>query len=136
MTATDPEESALARAKAQRVRLVKIAGVERYLARSRTVEPGSYFELSVTPWGHVLCSCPGFAYRNMCKHSAALKAQLLEAGTDAGNCDPEWREAPKDSLIRRRPTISLAAVPTNYPPSERLICIERLPEFTLRLLFL
>ena len=79
MTKTDPEEQALARAKGERVRLVKLAGEGRYLARSRTVEPGSYYELTVTPWGHVRCSCPGFTYRNVCKHSVALREKLLAA---------------------------------------------------------
>ena len=76
MTKTDPAEQALARARVERVRLVKMAGEQRYLARSRTVEPGAYYELTVTPWGHVRCSCPGFTYRNLCKHSAALKEKL------------------------------------------------------------
>ena len=74
------ERRALARAKAERVRIVKLAGQERYLARSRTVEPGAYYELSVSPWGRVSCSCPGFSYRSVCKHAAALKARLSSAG--------------------------------------------------------
>ena len=41
------------------VRVVKLAGQDRYLARSRTYEAGSYFELWVSPWGHVRCTCPG-----------------------------------------------------------------------------
>ena len=46
-------------ARARGVRVVKLAGQDRYLARSRTYEPGSYFELWVSPWGHVRCTCPG-----------------------------------------------------------------------------
>jgi hypothetical protein len=72
----ETERRALERAKLERVRVVKLVGADRYLARSRTVEPGSYFELSVTPWGSIRCSCPGFVYRGICKHAAALRAKL------------------------------------------------------------
>ena len=65
-----------ARARARGVRVVKLAGQDRYLARSRTYEPGSYFELDVSPWGHARCTCPGFTYRGVCKHAEALKAKL------------------------------------------------------------
>ena len=57
-----------------------LAGQDRYLARERTYGPGSYFELWVSSWGHVRCSCPGFPYRGVCKHAEApserLKARL------------------------------------------------------------
>jgi hypothetical protein len=53
-----------------------LAGQNHYLARSRTYEPGSYFELSVSPWGHVRCTCPGFTYRGVCKHAEALSKRL------------------------------------------------------------
>ena len=78
----------LERAKAERVRLVKLAGEQRYLARSRTVEPGAYFELTVSPWGQVRCGCPGFAYRGICKHAAALKARLYPPASPDGS-EPE-----------------------------------------------
>ena len=71
------EARALERARAERVRLVKLVGQERYLATSRGVEPGAYYELSVTPWGQVHCNCVGFSYRGLCKHAAALRARLL-----------------------------------------------------------
>jgi uncharacterized Zn finger protein len=61
---------------AERVRLAKLAGEQRYLARSRSVEPGSYYELRVSPMGHVRCSCPGFGYRGTCAHAAALRQRL------------------------------------------------------------
>ena len=64
---------------AERVRLAKLAGEPRYLARSRTVEPGSYFELRVSPAGHIRCSCPGFGYRGGCAHAEALRARLGSA---------------------------------------------------------
>ena len=54
------------RATARGVRVVKLAGQDRYLARSRSYEPGSYFELWVSRWGYVRCSCPGFTYRGVC----------------------------------------------------------------------
>ena len=45
MDTKELEPRALARARTERVRVVKLAGTNRYLARSRIVEPGSYFEL-------------------------------------------------------------------------------------------
>ncbi len=63
---------------AERVRLVKLVGEQRYLARSRTVEPGAYYELRVSPAGHVRCSCPGFDYRGTCAHSTALAERLRQ----------------------------------------------------------
>ena len=76
LTTQELERRALERAQQERIRIVKLAGQERYLARSRTVDPGAYFELSVTGWGEVRCNCPGFTYRSVCKHAAALKAQM------------------------------------------------------------
>ena len=70
------EQLERARARARGVRVVKLAGQDRYLARSRNYEPGSYFELWVSPWGHVRCTCPGFTYRGVCKHAEALRARL------------------------------------------------------------
>ena len=60
----------------ERVRIAKLAGQERYLARSRSVEAGSYYELTVSPWGSIRCSCPGFTYRRRCAHVKALKERL------------------------------------------------------------
>lgn len=60
-------------ARARSVRVVKLAGQNRYLARSRTYELGSYFELWVSPWGHVRCSCRSLTYRGVCKHAEALR---------------------------------------------------------------
>ena len=82
MAKPELEQKALARARAERVRIVKLAGQDRYLARSRTVEPGAYFELSVS-WGRVRCSCPGFNYRGICKHAAALQARIERDRPDA-----------------------------------------------------
>jgi hypothetical protein len=70
------EQLERARVRARGVRVVKLAGEDRYLARSRTYEPGSCFELWVSPWGHVRCSCPGFTYRSVCKHAEALRDKL------------------------------------------------------------
>lgn len=47
-----------------------------YLPRSRTYDPGGYFELLVSPWGHVRCTWPGFTHRGMCKHAEALRVRL------------------------------------------------------------
>jgi len=77
------ERRALERARTERVKVIKLVGQERYLARSRTVEPGAYYELSVSSWGRITCSCPGFAHRSICKHAAALKARLALAGSSA-----------------------------------------------------
>ncbi len=76
MEPSELERRAEERALPERVRVVKLAGTKRYLARSRTVEPGSYFELYVSPWGHIRCSCAAFDYRGICKHVAALKMRL------------------------------------------------------------
>ena len=70
------EARAMQRAVAERVRVVKLAGTQRYLACSRTVDPGAYFELEVSPWGHIRCSCPGFSYCGVCKHVMALRLRL------------------------------------------------------------
>jgi uncharacterized Zn finger protein len=70
------EHRALERARAERVRVVKLAGTNRYLARSRNVEPDAYFELSASPFGHITCNCPGFTYRHVCKHAMALRLRL------------------------------------------------------------
>jgi hypothetical protein len=48
------EQRELARLRARSVRVVKLAGQDRYLVRSRTDEPGSYLEIWVGPWG---CTC-------------------------------------------------------------------------------
>jgi hypothetical protein len=72
------ELRALERARAERVRVAKPAGTDRYLARSRSVEPGAYFELFVSPWGHIRCSCPAFEFRRMCKHAMALRLRLAK----------------------------------------------------------
>ena len=77
------EQLERAQARARDVRVVKLAGQDRYLARSRTYEPGSYFELSVSRWGHVRCSCPGFTYRGVCKHVEALRDKLKVRLPDA-----------------------------------------------------
>jgi len=67
------------------VRVVKLGGQDRYLARGRTYEPGSYFELSVSPWGHVRCTCPGFTYRGVCKHAEALRDKLNKRHSSPGH---------------------------------------------------
>jgi hypothetical protein len=77
------EQVARARVRARDVRVVKLAGQDRYLARSRTYEPGSYFELWVSPWGHVRCTCLGFTYRGVCKHAEALRDRLKVRLPDA-----------------------------------------------------
>jgi uncharacterized Zn finger protein len=76
MEPSELETRAKTRAVAERVRLVKLAGTNRYLARSRTAEPGSYFELDVSPWGHIRCSCAAYLYRGVCKHAMALRLRL------------------------------------------------------------
>ncbi len=59
------------------ISLIKLGPIgESHRARSRTYEPGSYFELRVSPWGHVRCTCPGFSHRGLCKHAEALRDKL------------------------------------------------------------
>ncbi len=76
MRGDEAEAKALARARAEKVRLVKLVGEERYLATSRGVEPGAYYELRVNRQQDIHCSCAGFGYRGLCKHAAALRARL------------------------------------------------------------
>ena len=78
MDTEELELRALERAQAERVRVVKLAGTDRYLARSRTVEPGAYFELYLSPFGHIRCSCPGFEFRRVCKHVMALRLRMAK----------------------------------------------------------
>jgi uncharacterized Zn finger protein len=89
------EQRAVKRARTARVRVVKLAGTDRYLARSRTVEPDAYFELFASPFGHVTCTCPGFTYRGVCKHAAALRVRL----------DRERRRA-RRAILRNEPNSS------------------------------
>jgi uncharacterized Zn finger protein len=79
METTELELRTLERARAEQVRVVKLAGTDRYLARSRSVEPDAYFELFASPLGHITCTCPGFAYRGVCKHAAALRLRLAKS---------------------------------------------------------
>ena len=62
----------------ERVRVVKLAGTNRYLAVSRSLEPGAYFELFISPSGHIRCSCPGYTYRRLCKHAKAVEQRLAK----------------------------------------------------------
>ena len=73
------EERASERARTERIHIIKLAGQDKFLARSKSMEPGSYFEITITSWGTVRCSCPGFKYRAVCKHAAAVKARLAKA---------------------------------------------------------
>ena len=82
MELSELEARAAARSRRERVRVVKLVGAGRYLARSRTVEPGSYFELYVSPWGHVRCSCAAYVYRGVCKHAMALRLRLAKERQD------------------------------------------------------
>jgi hypothetical protein len=52
---------------------------ERYRAESSS-RPGEFYELTVVN-GDVICTCPGFEYRGMCRHSRDLKSALT-AGRD------------------------------------------------------
>jgi hypothetical protein len=81
---------------AERVRIVKLVGEQRYLACSRRVEPGAYYELTVSHAGYVRCSCPGFSYRRRCAHAEALAQRIAAQRSNEAS-------QPKDvfSVIRR-----------------------------------
>jgi hypothetical protein len=76
MLRSELELRALERARTERIRVVKLDGEGRYLARSRTVEPGAYYELTVGARGHIRCGCRGFAFYGVCKHAAAVAVKL------------------------------------------------------------
>lgn len=84
METEELEQRAQERARVERVRVVKLAGPDRYLARSRSVEPDAYFELHASPYGHITCNCPRFTYRGVCKHAAALRVRLDRERRRAG----------------------------------------------------
>ena len=79
MLRQDLELRAQERAKTERTRIIKLVGQDLYLARSRSMERGAFFQLSVSPWGDIRCECPAFVYRGICKHAAALKAKLARS---------------------------------------------------------
>jgi hypothetical protein len=56
--------------------LAKLATEKRHLTRSPTYKLGGYFELWVSPWSHVHCTCAGFTYWGICKHAEALRGKL------------------------------------------------------------
>jgi SWI/SNF-related matrix-associated actin-dependent regulator 1 of chromatin subfamily A len=51
---------------------------ERYRAESSS-RPGEFYELTVAG-GDVICNCPGFEYRGMCRHARDLKCALAAGG--------------------------------------------------------
>ena len=79
MQRQDLELRAQERAKAERTRIIKLVGQDLYLARSRSMEPGAFFQLTVSPWGAIHCECPAFLYRRVCKHAEALKTKLARS---------------------------------------------------------
>jgi hypothetical protein len=79
MDTTELERQALERARTERVRVVKLVATDRYLARSRSVEPDAYLELFASSLGHITYSCPGFTYGGACKHAAALRLRLAKS---------------------------------------------------------
>ncbi len=73
------------RAVNERIQTFKISG--SYVSPSRS-NPGVAWELGIGPDGEVWCSCPGFAYRQTCKHAEALKLRLhCEGRLIAHLCD-------------------------------------------------
>jgi hypothetical protein len=89
------EQLEQARLRARGVRVVKLAGQDRYLASSRTYEPGSYFELWVSPWGHVRCTCPSFTYRGLRKHASPTQRSHLDRWPPAKSPIIAEDEAPR-----------------------------------------
>ena len=46
--------------------------VQRLLGRRLDLRTWGYFELSVSPWGHVCCTCPGVTYIGGCASTLRL----------------------------------------------------------------
>ncbi|MBI3965670.1 MAG: SWIM zinc finger family protein [Chloroflexi bacterium] len=80
MTQLELARRARERARTQRIRVFRVAGTERdeYVSRSRGAEPGAYWRLWVED-EIVHCSCPGYTYRQSCKHAAALELRRERA---------------------------------------------------------
>jgi hypothetical protein len=85
MTREELVTRARERALEEKVQAFKISG--SYVSPSRS-NPGVAWELGVGQDGEVWCSCPGFTYRQNCKHSEALKLRLQREGNSKAHlCD-------------------------------------------------
>lgn len=76
MTREELRHRSRERAKTERLHTFKIAGENRYLVRSRGLEPGSMREVRVSAGIVVSCSCPGYTYRQDCTHAACVNRRL------------------------------------------------------------
>ena len=73
MTHSELVARAKQRAQEQGVRVYNFKGT--VLSPSLTTKPGEMWELTVDRYGNVSCSCPGFTYRQSCKHVEAYHMQ-------------------------------------------------------------
>ncbi len=76
---------------------MKLAGTDRYLARSRKVEPDAYFELVASPYGRITCSLPSWELVSL-----ECIAKLSRVTT---RCCPRQHHRPSEArrLIHDRP---------------------------------
>jgi hypothetical protein len=81
-TPVEAQARALQRAYDQHVHIFSVPGrAGIYITRSKS-EPGIRYSL-IARDGEVACSCPGFAYRQQCKHAEGLRNRLARESVQA-----------------------------------------------------
>jgi len=85
MTPATLRARALQRAYDERIHVFAVPGLPGcYVTKSKS-DPSARYVLVADADGTVGCSCPGFAYRQSCKHAEALRIRLArEANRGAG----------------------------------------------------
>ena len=93
------EQLRQARLRARGVKVVKLAGQDRYLARSRTFEPGSYFEPVGKPLGPCSLHLSGLHLSRALQARRGPQGRAGEAGI-VSKAYPLFRRAIPSSLSK------------------------------------